>query len=104
MNEQPNAEKLVYSEIQRVIGDSKYGQGKVKDWTEVINTNIVQELQKLSPNFKYLVSTLIIQKCGAGMHLESTCSWDPKTDSSVTIQYDNNNTLHCITTVFALLL
>lgn len=59
------------STMKSVIGDSKYAHGKVQEWIDKIGALSVEELQGLSPNFKYVVTTLIIQKLGSGLRMET---------------------------------
>jgi dynein light chain Tctex-type 1 len=51
--------------------------------------------------FKYIVTCVIMQKNGAGMHMATSCFWDNSSDGSATLKWDNK-TLHCIATVFGL--
>ncbi len=46
---------------------------------------------------------MIMQKVGCGLHMESVSCWDPKTDGSVTIKYEND-TMICICTVIGVAL
>jgi dynein light chain Tctex-type 1 len=92
---------LTMSTIQTVVGDSKYAHSKVGEWTVAIGNKVTETLREMNPNFKYIVSTLVVQKLGAGLHLETLCSWDTKTDGSVTVCFDNDH-LTCICTVLGL--
>ena len=40
-----------------------------------------------SPNFKYMVSCLVLQKRGAGLHSASLATWDAQTDGACTVQW-----------------
>ena len=40
-----------------------------------------------SPNFKYMVSCLVLQKRGAGLHSATLATWDAQSDGSCTIQW-----------------
>lgn len=44
-----------------------------------------------------------MQSTGCGVHMESLTHWDPKTDGSVTIKYENES-LVCICTVMGIAL
>ena len=39
-----------------------------------------------------------MQSNGCGLHMESLSRWDPKTDGSVTVKYENDSLL-CIGTI-----
>jgi len=95
-----DVDMLVRRIISSVVGDS-YVHGKVGEWTEKIGNEAVKELQVLSPNFKWVVNTLIMQKVGAGLHLETCCSWDAKVDGSAVIQF-SNDALSVVSTVYGI--
>lgn len=48
-----------------------------------------------------LVTCVIMQRCGAGLHTASASFSNPRTDSQCCVRWDNN-TMHSIVTVFAL--
>lgn len=49
----------------------------------------------------YLVTCVIMQKNGAGLHTASSCFWDNTTDGSCTIRWENKS-MYAIVTVFGL--
>jgi dynein light chain Tctex-type 1 len=61
----------------------------------------MQRLKDQQQPFKYIVTCVIMQKNGAGMHLATSCYWDNTSDGSATLKWDNK-TLYCIATVFGL--
>jgi len=61
----------------------------------------MQRLKGQSLPFKYIVTCVIMQKNGAGMHMATSCFWDNSSDGSATLKWDNK-TMCCITTVFGL--
>ena len=70
---------------------------------EAVNSACVERLKELSPNFKYISSTIILQKTGAGLHYDCASHWDTKTDGAVTSKFEND-TILAINTVFAVAL
>lgn len=79
------------------------GAGKMQEWMEAINAGCLNRLQELSPNFKFISSTIILQKTGAGLHYDCASHWDIKTDGVVTSKFEND-TIIGINTVFVLAL
>ena len=53
----------------------------------------------LNKPFKYIVTCVIMQKNGAGLHTSSSCYWDNSTDGSRTVRWENKS-MYCIATVF----
>jgi hypothetical protein len=87
--------------MKSTIGDNKYTHSKVSEWVDTIGNSSVGQLKELNPNFKYVVSTLIIQKVGSGLHFETVAHWDSKTDGSVMVKFDTED-LSCFCTVLGI--
>ena len=83
------------------IGENQYAHGKVTEWVDKIGTRSVDQLKELNPNFKYVVTTLIMQKRGSGLHYETVAHWDGKTDGSVVVNFEND-TIKCFCTVLGI--
>uniref|UniRef100_A0A2I2ZJ90 Dynein light chain Tctex-type 1 n=1 Tax=Gorilla gorilla gorilla TaxID=9595 RepID=A0A2I2ZJ90_GORGO len=71
--------------IESTIGGNAYQHSKVNQW----NTNVVEQtssqLTKLGKPLKYIVTCVIMQKNGAGLHMASSCFWDSSADRSCTV-------------------
>lgn len=93
-----NAVKAI---VLRTIGSRKYNAAKIADMTDEISASSVEKLREIAPNFKVIVSCLVIQKKGAGVHLESATHWDVKADGSFVVKEENESMI-CIVTVFGL--
>ncbi len=91
----------VTSLTSQCLESKRYSPGKVSEWIELINNQTVDSLKKLSPNFKYVVSCLIHQRTGAGLHYNCVSHWDPKHDAACTIKYENDS-MTCIVVVFGI--
>ncbi len=92
---------IIEASIDPVLGKQIYNAKKVHDWTSAIVESVLKGLQAANKPFKYVVTCIIMQKNGAGLHTASTCYWDVKTDGSCSVRWDNQ-TMHAIVTVFAL--
>ena len=61
------------------------------------------KLTILERPFKYIVSCAIMQRNGAGLNTASSSYWDPNTDGSCTLRWENK-TMIVACTVFGLAL
>lgn len=69
-----------------------------------LNSECVSELEKTCSNFKYIVSTIIYEQIKeAGLHYSNTMYWDPASDASVNVSWDNGS-IGCVVSVFGLAL
>ena len=84
--------------LKSVLESSKYSPGKTTEWIDKIGSQMISNLRDISPNFKYIVSTVILQKMGAGFHSEVTSYWDQSTDGVVLSKFENES-LICLCTI-----
>lgn len=82
----------------KVLESKRYSAGKTTEWADQIGNNVIEKMRASAPYFKYLVTSFIIEKVGAGIHYESVSHWDPKTDGSVTAKFENDSIV-CLCTV-----
>lgn len=59
----------------------------VNTWTGNVVENCLSVLTKQQKPYKYIVTCLIMQKNGAGLHTASSCFWNNDTDGSCTVRY-----------------
>lgn len=59
--------------LNNVLESKKYSAGKTAEWIDKIGTNLIGQLRGTSVNFKFIISTVILQKTGAGLHSEVAC-------------------------------
>ena len=98
------AHAVAYDVMVAVLDGKSYAPQKTAEWVDTIcQTTLTQLKESVSPNFKYVVTGLIVQKLGAGLHLETAALWDATTDGSVVVKYENSN-LVCLTTVMGIAL
>ena len=60
---------------------------------------ILKELQGLNRPFKYVVTTIIMQKNGAGMDTGAAMHWDSNKDGLVCIPWENAE-MHVVLTIY----
>eukprot|EP00933_Yihiella_yeosuensis_P030134 TRINITY_DN23808_c0_g1_i1.p1 TRINITY_DN23808_c0_g1~~TRINITY_DN23808_c0_g1_i1.p1 ORF type:complete len:115 (+),score=21.01 TRINITY_DN23808_c0_g1_i1:110-454(+) len=76
--------------IEHVLGQAKeYNQKFVDDWSETLGQHVLETLQSLSANFKYIVNVAIMEKKGAGFHTSTATFWDPESDAAVSYRWEN---------------
>lgn len=71
---------IIDASIDPVLGQQVYAPKRVSDWTSAIVESVLKSLQTANKPFKYVVTCIIMQKNGAGLHTASTCFWDTKSD------------------------
>uniref|UniRef100_A0A8D0UZT2 Dynein light chain Tctex-type 1 n=3 Tax=Laurasiatheria TaxID=314145 RepID=A0A8D0UZT2_PIG len=91
----------VFQAIESAIGGNAYQHSKVNQWTTNVVEQTLSQLTKLGKPFKYIVTCVIMQKNGAGLHTASSCFWDSSTDGSCTVRWENK-TMYCIVSAFGL--
>ena len=92
---------IIKEAIEACIGGNSYAHAKVSQWTNSVVESFLASLTKLQKPFKYIVTCVIMQKNGAGLHTASSCFWDNSTDGSCTVRWENK-TMYCIVSVFGL--
>lgn len=77
---------IIKETIEGTVGSQSYQPAKLNNWTSNIVESILNSLTRLNKPFKYIVSCVIMQKNGAGLHTASSCFWDNTTDGSCTVR------------------
>ncbi|XP_055849509.1 dynein light chain Tctex-type [Episyrphus balteatus] len=93
--------KIIKEAIEQTIGGNAYQHDKVNNWTSLVVENCLSVLTKEQKPYKYIVTSMIMQKNGAGLHTASSCFWNNDTDGSCTVRWENK-TMYCIVSVFGL--
>eukprot|EP00753_Platysulcus_tardus_P015667 PLAT5188.1.p1 GENE.PLAT5188.1~~PLAT5188.1.p1 ORF type:complete len:122 (+),score=19.98 PLAT5188.1:69-434(+) len=101
-------ERLIIQSIESHIRHEEYDEEMVPQWINDICETLMKELSEQRKPFKYVVSCLIMQNTGAGVHSVTSCYWDTVTDGEKSVKWpsdkhkDVNKSLYCIVTVFGL--
>ncbi|XP_055380986.1 dynein light chain Tctex-type [Condylostylus longicornis] len=93
--------KIIKEAIESTIGGNAYQHDKVNNWTGQVVEACLSVLTKQQKPYKYIVTAMIMQKNGAGLHTASSCFWNNETDGSCTVRWENK-TMYCIVSVFGL--
>ena len=94
-------EKIVRDAIHNSLNEHNYNPKKVNEWTNLIVTSCLKDLQQLNRPFKYVITCIIMQKNGAGLVTSATMHWDSVKDGLCKVPWQNS-TMHCIVTVYGL--
>lgn len=94
---------IIKESIDAVLQNQAYNETKVSQWTTSCLENCIKRLTAMNKPFKYVVTCIIMQKTGAGMHTAASCYWDSVTDGSRTVKWENKS-MYCICSVFGLAL
>ncbi|XP_039595667.1 dynein light chain Tctex-type 1-like [Polypterus senegalus] len=92
---------IIKDAVENTIGTSPYQHNRVNQWTSSVVETCLNQLTKLGKPFKYIVTCVILQKNGAGLHTASSCFWDNTVDGSCTVRWENK-TMYCIVSIFGL--
>ena len=92
---------VIKEAMEITLGGKAYSQEKVGHWTNSVIDSSLVFLTQLKKPFKYIVTCVIMQKTGVGLHVASSCFWDQATDGSCTLRWENQ-TMCCIVNVFGL--
>ena len=101
--EQDVAQGIIKDVVDSTLGSAAYQHNKVSQWTSDVIEGCLTRLKKMEKPFKYIVTSVIMQKNGAGLHVATSCFWDNNTDGSATMRWENKS-MCCITTIFGLAL
>lgn len=94
---------IIKESLDVVLQAQQYTPERVGQWTNQCLENCLKRLTALNKPFKYVVTCIILQKSGAGLHTAASCFWDNATDGSRTVRWENKS-MYCITSVFGLAL
>mmetsp|Transcript_8772 Transcript_8772/g.11582 ORF Transcript_8772/g.11582 Transcript_8772/m.11582 type:complete len:122 (-) Transcript_8772:71-436(-) len=76
-----------YKVVDELLSDSVYEESKVPQWIESICEKCMDELAQMQRPFKYIVTCLIMQKNGAGLHVGESAHWDVANDNLAQFQW-----------------
>ena len=94
-----DVEGIVRTAIHVSLNEHTYNPKKVNEWTNLIVTNCLKDLQQLNRPFKYVITCIIMQKSGAGIVTSASTYWDSSKDGLCKVPWQNS-TMHCIVTVY----
>jgi dynein light chain Tctex-type 1 len=95
-----DVEQLVKQSLQSTITqETRYDPETANTLSKNILEACMKNLVGMQRPFKYVVTILIMQKNGAGMHTAMGALWDSRKDGTAKIPWEND-TMHVIVTVY----
>ena len=91
---EPAAQNCVQAAITSVLGTATYSAAQAQKQVDSINRTILSNLNQLTGNFKWIVTTLICQmgETGTnGLQLDNSAMWDPSTDGCFVMEWKNKS-------------
>lgn len=92
---------ILQNVVEEILKDQPYDHSRIGQWINDICERCTKELVGLGKPFKYVMTAVIMQRNGAGLHTVSSCFWDNANDGSASYKYDNK-AMYCVATCYAL--
>ncbi|TMW55408.1 hypothetical protein Poli38472_013299 [Pythium oligandrum] len=83
-------DRIILAAIESSLKDEVYDELQVAQWIDTICETIMKGLSELRKPLKYVVSCLIMQKNGAGLHSSISCHWDTVTDGAHVVKWPSD--------------
>ncbi|CAE8681679.1 unnamed protein product [Polarella glacialis] len=99
------------AKVEKIVAETLDGYLKdmVPHWINYICETVMAKLNDTKKPFKYVVTCMIMQRNGAGVHSATSCYWDAGNDGVYTYVWPRekskdvvNKSMYCIVTVFGL--
>ena len=87
--------------IKKYLDGKTYDQKDAQSWCNQISDEVIKTLHSQQRGFKFICNGTIFQKGDASLHFSSTCLWNPNTDGSITVKYENDQ-MHCFVCLFGI--
>lgn len=92
-------EGIAQSVIKRLLENKTYSPTTATDLSNNISTDIVSDLKGKYDKYKFMLSTLVMQKGESGLSISGACLWDSTKDSNTVVMQENEH-LICIVNIF----
>mmetsp|Transcript_41892 Transcript_41892/g.110964 ORF Transcript_41892/g.110964 Transcript_41892/m.110964 type:complete len:123 (-) Transcript_41892:102-470(-) len=104
-----DVDKIIGETLDGYLKEQMYVEERVPHWINYICETVMKKLSETKKPFKYLVSCIIMQRNGAGIHTATSCFWDAGNDGVSTYIWpkekskdEKNKHMWAIVTVFGL--
>lgn len=87
--------------IAKHLASKNYNQKEAQSWVNTISDDIIKTLHSQQRGFKFICNGTIFQKGDASLHFSSTCLWNPTSDGSITVKWENEH-MHCFICLFGI--
>lgn len=92
-------EEVATGIIQKGLEGKTYSPTEATNLSNNISTEIIAGLKDKFEKYKFMLSTLIMQKGESGLSLSGACLWDSKTDGNSVVMQENDQ-LICIVNIY----
>merc|ERR1712187_1005071 len=92
---QDDVTTIIKEAVDSVLSNATYQHVKIPQWTSNVIESCLKRLKDLNKPFKYIVTAVLMQKNGAGLHTATSTFWDNTTDGIATLRWENK-TMYCI--------
>jgi hypothetical protein len=93
--------RVVEDIIKKNLEGKTYNQKEAQTWTNTISDEVIKTLHSQQRGFKFICNGTIFQKGDASLHFSSTCLWNPNSDGSITVKWENDQ-MHCFICLFGI--
>lgn len=76
-------ETVIKGALVNIFADVAFDPERVSAWTNAVLEQVLKGLQAMGKNYKYIISAIILQKNGAGLHTAAGVYWDSKKDGAL---------------------
>lgn len=87
--------------VKAKLAQEKWHPKKVDGWIKDIVEVGLKALSEMKKPFKFVITCMVMQKNGGGLSTGFIGLWDNTRDGMVNVPFENE-TMHCITTVYFL--
>ncbi|KAH9600210.1 Tctex-1 [Trypanosoma melophagium] len=87
--------------LRHKFAQESWNPRKVDAWVDDVIEVVLRNLAELRKPFKYIVNCVVMQRTGAGISTGFISLWDNTLDGVVHVPFENDS-LHCLVTVFFL--
>eukprot|EP01060_Flectonema_neradi_P038671 TRINITY_DN8199_c0_g1_i1.p1 TRINITY_DN8199_c0_g1~~TRINITY_DN8199_c0_g1_i1.p1 ORF type:complete len:119 (+),score=18.43 TRINITY_DN8199_c0_g1_i1:63-419(+) len=94
--------EILEEAMKQTLQGQVWNNKKVEGWTSNIIEHCLKRLSEMKKPFKYIVTCIMMQKSGAGLHSSFSAYWDNSADGICCYPLMDNETIHCVVTVYGL--
>jgi dynein light chain Tctex-type 1 len=87
--------------INKHLEEKNYIQKEAQGWINTISDEVIKTLHSQQRGFKFICNGTIFQKGDSSLHFSSTCLWNPNSDGSITVKWENEY-MHCFICLFGI--
>ena len=86
-------EGIIRDVVASTIGEAQFQHTKMTPWVEAITEGCIKRLVALAKPFKFVVTTNVCQRAGAGLHAAAAMLNNEHTDALASVRWENDTTL-----------